>query len=122
MTTTTPAVPAGQPAAKPSRLHRFRDWWNGLSRPEQWLWLIPIVAFMYVVPVLKIPLINTEPGYPFPNTMFDCARFALAEFKGATVRPIRMAYFADGHAAVTAEKTIQEQCAPPSAPGIGPVP
>ncbi|HEX7660433.1 MAG TPA: branched-chain amino acid ABC transporter permease [Pseudonocardiaceae bacterium] len=78
MTTTTPAVPAGQPAAKPSRLHRFRDWWNGLSRPEQWLWLIPIVAFMYVVPVLKIPLINTEPGYPFPNTMFDCARFALA--------------------------------------------
>ena len=47
---------------------------------------------------------------------------AINEFRGATKRPIRMAYFADGHAAVTAEKTIQEQCTPPSAPGIGPVP
>jgi prepilin-type N-terminal cleavage/methylation domain-containing protein len=47
---------------------------------------------------------------------------AVNEFRGATRKPIRMAYFCDGHAAVTAEKTIQEQCAPPSAPGIGPVP
>jgi prepilin-type N-terminal cleavage/methylation domain-containing protein len=47
---------------------------------------------------------------------------AINDFKGATKRPVRMAYFCDGHAAVTAEKTIQEQCAPPAAPGIGPVP
>lgn len=47
---------------------------------------------------------------------------AINDFRGATRKPIRMAYFADGHAAVTAEKTIQEQCAPPAAPGIGPVP
>ncbi len=47
---------------------------------------------------------------------------ALAEFKGATRKPIRVAYFCDGHATVTSEQTIQEQCAPPSAPGIGPVP
>ena len=47
---------------------------------------------------------------------------AINDFKSATKKPIRMAYFADGHADVTAEKTIQEQCAPPSAPGIGPVP
>lgn len=47
---------------------------------------------------------------------------AVNDFRGATLKPIRMAYFCDGHAAVTAEKTIQEQCAPPSAPGIGPVP
>lgn len=47
---------------------------------------------------------------------------AINEFKGATLKPIRMAYFCDGHASVTAEKTIQEQCAPPAAPGIGPVP
>lgn len=47
---------------------------------------------------------------------------AINDFKGATKKPIRMAYFADGHAAVTAELTIQEQCAPPAAPGIGPVP
>ena len=47
---------------------------------------------------------------------------AINDFRGGTLKPIRMAYFADGHAATTAEKTIQEQCAPPSAPGIGPVP
>jgi prepilin-type N-terminal cleavage/methylation domain-containing protein len=47
---------------------------------------------------------------------------AINDFRGATLKPIRMAYFTDGHAAVTSEKTIQEQCAPPSAPGIGPVP
>lgn len=47
---------------------------------------------------------------------------AINDFRGATVKPIRMAYFVDGHAAITSEKTIQEQCAPPSAPGIGPVP
>lgn len=47
---------------------------------------------------------------------------ALDDFRGGTQKPIRMAYFADGHAAVTSERTIQEQCAPPSAPGIGVVP
>lgn len=47
---------------------------------------------------------------------------AINDFRGATQKPIRMAYFADGHASVTSERTIQEQCAPPSAPGIGPVP
>ena len=47
---------------------------------------------------------------------------AINDFRGATKKPIRMAYFCDGHADVTAEKTIQEQCAPPAAPGIGPVP
>jgi prepilin-type N-terminal cleavage/methylation domain-containing protein len=47
---------------------------------------------------------------------------AINDFKGATLRPIRMAYFCDGHAAVAAELTIQQQCAPPAAPGIGPVP
>jgi prepilin-type N-terminal cleavage/methylation domain-containing protein len=39
-----------------------------------------------------------------------------------TKKPIRMAYFSDGHAAVTSEDFISQQCAPPSAPGIGPVP
>jgi prepilin-type N-terminal cleavage/methylation domain-containing protein len=47
---------------------------------------------------------------------------AISDFKGGTLKPIRMAYFCDGSARVTAEKTIQEQCAPPAAPGIGPVP
>jgi prepilin-type N-terminal cleavage/methylation domain-containing protein len=47
---------------------------------------------------------------------------AIREFQGKTKRPIRVAYFCDGHAAVTSEDSIQQQCAPPSAPGIGPVP
>jgi prepilin-type N-terminal cleavage/methylation domain-containing protein len=47
---------------------------------------------------------------------------AINDFRGVTTKPIRMAYFCDGSARVTAEKTIQEQCAPPSAPGIGLVP
>ncbi len=50
------------------------------------------------------------------------APMAINDFKGATAKPIRVAYFCDGHAAVTSEMTIQQQCAPPSAPGIGPVP
>ncbi len=47
---------------------------------------------------------------------------AINHFRGATAKPIRVAYFCDGHAAITSEQTIQQQCAPPSAPGIGPVP
>ncbi len=47
---------------------------------------------------------------------------AINDFKGATVKPIRMTYFCDGHAAVASELFIQQQCAPPAAPGIGPVP
>jgi prepilin-type N-terminal cleavage/methylation domain-containing protein len=47
---------------------------------------------------------------------------ALRDFQGKTAKPIRIAYFCDGHATTTSEETIQQQCAPPSAPGIGPVP
>ncbi|MBI5386994.1 MAG: prepilin-type N-terminal cleavage/methylation domain-containing protein [Verrucomicrobia bacterium] len=47
---------------------------------------------------------------------------ALGRFRGADKKPIRVAYYCDGHAAVASEQSIQEQCAPPSAPGIGPVP
>jgi hypothetical protein len=47
---------------------------------------------------------------------------ALKDFQGATKKPIRVAYFCDGHAGTTSEETIQLQCSPPAAPGIGPVP
>jgi prepilin-type N-terminal cleavage/methylation domain-containing protein len=47
---------------------------------------------------------------------------ALNEFKGKTKKPIRVAYFCDGHATITSEAFIQDQCSPPAAPGIGPVP
>ena len=47
---------------------------------------------------------------------------AMQEFQGKTKKPIRVAYFCDGHATITSEEFIQLQCAPPAAPGIGPVP
>ena len=34
----------------------------------------------------------------------------------------RVAYFCDGHSALTPDAEIMMQCSPPSAPGIGPVP
>jgi prepilin-type N-terminal cleavage/methylation domain-containing protein len=36
--------------------------------------------------------------------------------------PERVAYFCDGHAKLASEAVIAEQCSPPAAPGIGPVP
>jgi prepilin-type N-terminal cleavage/methylation domain-containing protein/prepilin-type processing-associated H-X9-DG protein len=46
----------------------------------------------------------------------------LALFKAAGSAPTRIVSFADGHVQITSEKVVVEQCAPPSAPGIGPVP
>ena len=46
----------------------------------------------------------------------------VSNFQVKTKKPIRMAYFCDGHAAVTSEDFISQQCAPPAAPGIGVVP
>ena len=47
---------------------------------------------------------------------------AVQDFQGKTKKPIRAAYFCDGHATITSEESIQLQCSPPAAPGIGPVP
>ena len=47
---------------------------------------------------------------------------ALANFQAKTSLPVRMSYFCDGHAGPVSEQAIAEQCSPPSAPGIGPVP
>lgn len=73
--------------------------------------------------------LERESAIPIPSETFMGAEIwswhqplAMLEFQGKTKRPIRVAYFCDGHAAVTSEETIQQQCAPPAAPGIGPVP
>ena len=70
-----------------------------------------------------------ETAVPLPSDTFMGAEvwswhqpMALANFQGRSAVPIRVAYFCDGHAAVTSELFIQQQCAPPAAPGIGPVP
>ncbi|MEU6646021.1 branched-chain amino acid ABC transporter permease [Saccharomonospora sp. NPDC046836] len=53
------------------------EWWNNLSRPVQWLVLIPLVALIYLLPVLNPPIISTEPGYDFQIAMFEVARYVL---------------------------------------------
>jgi branched-chain amino acid transport system permease protein len=63
-------------AVTPARAS-WRDRWNSLPRWQQWLWLIPVVALIYLLPVLNPPLITTEPGTNFPIAMFNAARFAL---------------------------------------------
>ncbi|MGA6165044.1 branched-chain amino acid ABC transporter permease [Amycolatopsis magusensis] len=53
------------------------EWWSNLSRPQQWLVLIPVVALVYALPVLNPPIISTEPGFDFQIAMFEVARYAL---------------------------------------------
>ena len=73
--------------------------------------------------------LGRESSIPQPSDTFFGAEIwswhqplALQEFKNKSRKPIRVAYFCDGHATVTSEETIQQQCSPPAAPGIGPVP
>ncbi|AXB43667.1 branched-chain amino acid ABC transporter permease [Amycolatopsis albispora] len=53
------------------------EWWSNLSRPQQWLVLIPVVVLIYALPVLNPPIISTEPGFDFQIAMFEVARYAL---------------------------------------------
>jgi prepilin-type N-terminal cleavage/methylation domain-containing protein len=73
--------------------------------------------------------LRKETAIPMPTDTFMGAEIwswhqplALANFQAKSAVPIRVAYFCDGHAGVTSEAFIQQQCAPPAAPGIGPVP
>ena len=73
--------------------------------------------------------LGKETAVPMPTDTFMGAEIwswheplAIQNFQGKAKTPIRVAYFCDGHAGVTSEESIQLQCAPPSAPGIGPVP
>jgi branched-chain amino acid transport system permease protein len=56
---------------------RLRDWWGSLDRWQQWAVLIPVVALIYLLPVLNPPLLSTEPGTDFQITLFNAARIAL---------------------------------------------
>jgi branched-chain amino acid transport system permease protein len=60
-----------------SAIRRFRAWWNGLSRPQQWLGVLPIVALVYALPVLNPPIVSTEPAVDFPIAMFECSSLVL---------------------------------------------
>jgi branched-chain amino acid transport system permease protein len=63
--------------ADESAVRRFRTWWNSLSRPQQWLGVVPIVALAYALPVLNPPILTTEPTVDFPIAMFQCAALVL---------------------------------------------
>ncbi|TQJ01570.1 amino acid/amide ABC transporter membrane protein 2 (HAAT family) [Amycolatopsis cihanbeyliensis] len=55
----------------------MRERWSKLNRFQQWAVLIPVAAFIYLLPVLNPPILTTEPGYDFSIAMFEVARFAL---------------------------------------------
>ena len=76
MTTTKTPAPAKAPA-EPPRRRSISEWWNNLSRFQQWIILLPLVALIFALPWLNPPLITTEPGYDFSIAMFDVARYCL---------------------------------------------
>ncbi|KAA0021066.1 branched-chain amino acid ABC transporter permease [Antrihabitans cavernicola] len=54
----------------------LRTWWNGLSRPMQWLVGVPALALIAIIPVFPPPIINT-PGTSFSGVMAQFAMYAL---------------------------------------------
>ncbi|GAB3474656.1 branched-chain amino acid ABC transporter permease [Amycolatopsis cihanbeyliensis] len=70
--TTTPTSPTKRSGGRP-----MRERWSKLNRFQQWAVLIPVAAFIYLLPVLNPPILTTEPGYDFSIAMFEVARFAL---------------------------------------------
>lgn len=73
MTTTTTPPAAPHEGAPPPALGMVEP---ALPGPAVGV-LIPLVALVYLLPVLNPPLITTQPGYDFPIAMFEVARYAL---------------------------------------------
>jgi branched-chain amino acid transport system permease protein len=74
--TTQTDVTMHEAVPNPTPKQSFGDRWNRLSRLQQWGLLIPVVALVYLLPVLNPPLLATT-GTDFPTAMFDVARYAL---------------------------------------------
>jgi len=65
-------------------VRKYRAWvarvshsWNARSRAQQCLFLVPVVLFLFVLPVLNPPIITTEPATDFPIALFSAAVLAL---------------------------------------------
>jgi branched-chain amino acid transport system permease protein len=58
-------------------LQPLRDWWNGLSRPAQWGWLLIVVVIAYALPYLNFFPLTTEPGNDWGIACFSMAVYAL---------------------------------------------
>ncbi|ASO19633.1 branched-chain amino acid transport system permease protein [Actinoalloteichus hoggarensis] len=56
---------------------KIRNWWNGLSRFQQWGVLIPLVVLVYLLPLLNFFPLTTEPGTDYEIALFNAARMAL---------------------------------------------
>lgn len=54
----------------------LRSWWNGLSRPMQWLVGLPALLLIAIIPVFPPPIIDT-PGTSFSGVMAQFAMYAL---------------------------------------------
>ena len=64
--------------ARESGIRRFRTWWNSLSRPQQWLGMVPVVALVYLLPLWHtMPIFSTEPNKDFPISLFSAAVLVL---------------------------------------------
>ncbi|MDQ1575681.1 MAG: branched-chain amino acid transport system permease protein [Microbacteriaceae bacterium] len=67
--------------ARPKRSGGFfqplTDRWNGLPRQVQWMWLIVVVVIAYLLPILDIPIVTTQPGNDWALACFSMASYAL---------------------------------------------
>ncbi|GAB0108129.1 branched-chain amino acid ABC transporter permease [Nocardia sp. JMUB6875] len=54
----------------------IRNWWGGLTRPGQWAVGVPIVLVLAVLPLFKVPVLDT-PGTSFGGVMAQFAMYAL---------------------------------------------
>ncbi|MEV6100303.1 branched-chain amino acid ABC transporter permease [Nocardia sp. NPDC051981] len=76
MTTTKPAPVPQHSAAGRGVGDAIRNWWGGLSRPAQWAFGVPAVIVLAVLPLFKLPLLDT-PGTSFGGVMAQFAMYAL---------------------------------------------
>jgi branched-chain amino acid transport system permease protein len=64
--------------SRPQGILAFRTWWNSLSRPQQWLGMVPVVVLIYLLPLWhNMPLFSTEPNQDFPTSLFKAAVLVL---------------------------------------------
>jgi branched-chain amino acid transport system permease protein len=67
-----------RPVTRESGIRRFRTWWNSLSRPQQWLGMVPVVVLIYLLPLWHtMPIFSTEPNKDFPISLFNAAVLVL---------------------------------------------
>jgi branched-chain amino acid transport system permease protein len=71
------ALEAGRAKRRNRAFQPLRDWWNGLSRPVQWAWLLIVVVIAYALPYLNFFPLTTEPGNDWGIACFSMAVYAL---------------------------------------------